>query len=93
MVPFVFAHCDSEDGTVIKDAKQALETGNVAIALKWVTKEAEPEIKKAFEETLSIRKINSKDREFADRYFFETLVRIHRAGEGTPYTGITGSIP
>jgi hypothetical protein len=24
----------------------------------------------------------------ADMYFFETLVRIHRAGEGAPYTGL-----
>ncbi len=24
----------------------------------------------------------------ADMYFFETLVRIHRAGEGEPYTGL-----
>jgi hypothetical protein len=24
----------------------------------------------------------------ADRYFIETLVRVHRAGEGAPYTGI-----
>lgn len=24
----------------------------------------------------------------ADRYFFETLVRVHRAGEGAPYTGL-----
>jgi hypothetical protein len=27
-------------------------------------------------------------KELADRYFFETLVRIHRAGEGAPYTGL-----
>ena len=27
-------------------------------------------------------------RELADRYFFETLVRIHRSGEGEPYTGL-----
>jgi hypothetical protein len=26
--------------------------------------------------------------ELADTYFFETLVRLHRAGEGEPYTGI-----
>jgi len=26
--------------------------------------------------------------ELADMYFFETLVRIHRAGEGAPYTGL-----
>ncbi len=24
----------------------------------------------------------------AERFFFETLVRIHRAGEGEPYTGL-----
>ena len=24
----------------------------------------------------------------ADRYFFETLVRVHRAGEGAAYTGL-----
>ena len=27
-------------------------------------------------------------RELADRYFFETLVRLHRAGEGAPYSGL-----
>lgn len=27
-------------------------------------------------------------RELADLYFFETLVRVHRAGEGAPYTGL-----
>jgi hypothetical protein len=27
-------------------------------------------------------------REVADRYFFETVVRLHRAGEGAPFTGL-----
>ncbi|MHC4687312.1 MAG: DUF6448 family protein [Planctomycetota bacterium] len=27
-------------------------------------------------------------KELADMYFFETLVRLHRAGEGAPYTGL-----
>lgn len=27
-------------------------------------------------------------REVADLYFLETIVRIHRAGEGAPYTGL-----
>jgi hypothetical protein len=27
-------------------------------------------------------------REVADRHFFETVVRLHRAGEGAPYTGL-----
>jgi hypothetical protein len=35
-----------------------------------------------------VRKLNPEAKEFADMYFFETLVRIHRAGEGEPYTGI-----
>lgn len=27
-------------------------------------------------------------RDLADRYFFETVVRVHRAGEGAPYDGL-----
>jgi hypothetical protein len=27
-------------------------------------------------------------REIADRYFFETLVRLHRMGENAPFTGL-----
>ena len=32
------AHCDSYDGPVIKDASKALETNNVNLVLKWITK-------------------------------------------------------
>ena len=88
IVPFVFAHCDTEDGPVVKDAKKALETGNVNNVLVWVKKEDESEIKKAFEMTLAVRKLNIQARELSDKYFFETLVRIHRAGEGEAYTGL-----
>jgi CBS domain-containing protein len=35
-----------------------------------------------------VRKLNPQARELADMYFFETLVRVHRAGEGEPYTGL-----
>jgi len=88
LVPLVFAHCDTMDGPVIKDAKKSLETGNVNLVLIWVQKKDEAEIRKAFEKTLSVRKLNPEAKELADMYFFETLVRIHRAGEGAPYTGI-----
>jgi hypothetical protein len=84
----VLAHCDTMDGPVILDAKKALETGNVDLVLSWVQKENEPEIKKAFEKTLRVRKLSSDAAEMADMYFFETLVRVHRAGEGAPYTGV-----
>jgi hypothetical protein len=35
-----------------------------------------------------VRKLGTPARELADTYFFETLVRVHRAGEGAPYTGL-----
>jgi hypothetical protein len=37
---------------------------------------------------MSVRKLGPQARELADRHFFETLVRIHRAGEGAPFTGL-----
>ncbi len=88
LVPFVFAHCDTEDGPVIKSAKKALEEENVDLVLVWVKKDDEAVIKNAFEKTLTVRKLSPQARELADMYFFETLVRIHRAKEGEPYTGI-----
>ena len=82
------AHCDSLDGPVVKAAQRALETGNVNLVLIWVQKADEPEIREAFERTLAVRPLSPEARELADLYFFETLVRIHRAGEGAPYTGL-----
>ena len=84
----VFAHCDGLDGPVVKAAQEALETANINRVLIWVSKEAEEEIKNAFTKTLTVRKLNPQAKELADMYFFETLVRIHRAGEGEPYTGL-----
>lgn len=84
----VFAHCDTLDGPVVKAAQKALETGNVNFILIWVQKENEAEIKAAFEKTLAVRKLGPEAAELADMYFFETVVRVHRAGEGAPYTGL-----
>ncbi len=82
------AHCDGLDGPVVKDARKALETGNINLVLKWVKKDDQKEITTAFNKTLSIRKLSPEAKEMADYYFFETLVRIHRAGEGAPFTGL-----
>jgi Family of unknown function (DUF6448) len=84
----VLAHCDGLDGPVVKAAQKALEAGNVNLMLIWVQKKDEGEVKKAFQKTLAVRKLNPQAKELADMYFFETLVRIHRAGEGEPYTGL-----
>ncbi len=82
------AHCDTLDGPVVGTARMALEKGDVTPVLKWVRKEDENEIKDQFKKTLAARKQGKESKELADKYFFETLVRIHRAGEGAPYTGL-----
>ena len=82
------AHCDGLDGPVVKAAQRALETGNPAFVLIWVREKDEREIRTAFEQTLAVRELNAQARELADRFFFETVVRVHRAGEGAPFTGL-----
>ena len=82
------AHCDGMDGPVVKAAHEALVEGNVNFVLIWVQPGDEVAIKTAFQKTLAVRKLSPEARELADLYFFETLVRIHRAGEGAPYTGL-----
>jgi hypothetical protein len=82
------AHCDGLDGPVVKAAQRALETRNPALVLIWVQEKDEPEIRKTFEQTLAVRELSPQARELADRFFFETLVRVHRAGEGAPFTGL-----
>jgi Family of unknown function (DUF6448) len=83
-----YAHCDGLDGPVVKAAQKALAEDNVNLVLIWVQKDDEAEIKRAFEKTVAVRKLNPEARELADMYFFETLVRTHRAAEGAPYTGL-----
>lgn len=83
-----YAHCDTMDGPVVKAAQRALETKQLRPLLIWVPEQDEAEITHAFEHTLQVRALGGKARELADRFFFETVVRIHRAGEGEPYTGL-----
>ncbi len=82
------SHCDTLEGPVVMTAKAALDKNDVTPVLKWVKKEHEREIRDVFKNTLTVRKLSPEARKLADMYFFETLVRIHRAGEGAPYTGL-----
>jgi hypothetical protein len=84
----VSAHCDGLDGPVVKAAKKALETENVNLVLIWIKKEFEDDINNAFQTSLTVRKLSPEAKEMADMYFFETIVRLHRLGEGAPYTGL-----
>lgn len=85
MVP---PHCDTMDGPVVKAAKLALERGNVNLILPYVPKAAEEELRHAFQRTMRVRMLSSEAGETVDRWFFETAVRLHREGEGAPYTGL-----
>lgn len=82
------AHCDSIDGPVVRDARAALEKGEPTAVLKWVMPGREQEIREAFAQTLAVRSLGADARQLADRYFFETLVRVHRAGEGEAFSGL-----
>lgn len=84
----VSAHCDGMDGPVVKAARRALETHDASLVLIWIQKKDEAEVRQVFQATLAIRNLSPEAKELADRYFFETLVRFHRAGEGAPYTGL-----
>lgn len=88
LVGSALAHCDTTSGPVIPEAKVALEKGNVTPILKWIKKDNEAEIKAAFAKAVAVRSKDPEVQELADQYFLETLVRLHRAGEGAPYTGI-----
>lgn len=83
-----FAHCDTLDGPVVADARTALEKKEVTPVLKWIKPEHAAELETAFNRTLAVRPQSKEARELADQFFFETLVRLHREGEGAPYTGL-----
>jgi len=80
-------------GPVIIDARAALEKGDVTPVLKWVKSKAESRVKAAFKKAVAARNGDAGGREKAEMRFFETLVKIHRAGEGAPYTGLKEGAP
>lgn len=88
MAPNVFGHCDAIDGPVVLAAQRALDAGNVTAVLRWVRPEDEAAIREAFALATKVRREGEAAEKLADTYFFETVVRIHRQGEGAPYSGL-----
>ena len=85
------AHCDTEQGPVYDSLQTSLEDGNFYHVAYWVPEEQEEELKEYFDRTMAV-KAKTDDEEIndlADDYLFENFVRIHRMGEGAPYTGIS----
>lgn len=87
------AHCDTTRGPVVTAARAALAEGDVRLVLHWVRAEDEGAIRAVFDQTMKVRALGPEAQALADRFFFETLVRLHRAGEGAPYTGLTDQEP
>lgn len=83
-----FAHCDTMEGPLVLDAKKAISQNNVNIVLKWVPVANETEIKDAFNQMMKVSILSADAKDLAEKYFFDTLVRIHRNGEGVAFTGV-----
>jgi len=82
------AHCDAMDGPLLTEAQKALDSGDITPILKWVPVSDEAALAETFDKTLKVRELGDDARELADQQFFATLVEIHRASEGAPFTGI-----
>lgn len=67
------AHCDTLDGPVIADARQALAQGDVSPVLKWTMPAHEQEVRDSFLRTLAVRELGAGARELADTYFLRRL--------------------
>jgi hypothetical protein len=85
---FARAHCDTLDGPVVKAGETALRTGDPSAALAWVQAKDDAEIRAALQRAVAVRKAGGDAQKLADTWFYETLVRVHRAGEGAPFTGL-----
>ena len=81
-------HCDSLDGPVVTTARRALDADQMELVLPYVPEGAEAEVRAVFGQVRDARTLGGQARTVADRHFFETVVRLHRAGEGAPYTGL-----
>jgi hypothetical protein len=77
---------DITNGSVMDAAKMALDTGNVNYVLIWVPEASENKLKNLFAKTVCERRDRKDVQDIAFDWYFETVNRLHRAGEGTLYT-------
>lgn len=77
---------DITNGPVMGAAKMALDTGNVNYVLIWVPEASENQLKNLFEKTFCERRAGKDMQDIAINWYFETVKRLHRAGERRLYT-------
>ncbi len=85
------AHCDTMDGPTVADGIKAIENNNINYVLKWIQPDYEKEITDIFNLSMKVKDLSPESKELAEKYFFSELVRIHRSGEGAPFTGLKPS--
>lgn len=82
------AHCDRVNGPVATDAREALQSGQIAPVAIWVGPEEMSELEKAFQQSLAAYQMGGDAKEVAEQYFMSTAVRLHRIAEGFSFTGL-----
>lgn len=82
------AHCDALDGPVVKAARAALDGRDVTKVMPWIGAEHAADVRAAFDRTLRVRAAGGEAQALADTWFFETVVRLHRTGEGASFDGL-----
>jgi len=87
-LPPVAAHCDTLAGPVVADARRALAIRDVTPALKWVSPSPEGAVRTAFAAALRERARGNAARRAANMRFLAVSVKLHRQGEGEPFTGL-----
>jgi len=60
----------------------------VSVVLPYVPADGEDEVRAAFDRVLPLQSGGGQAATVAQSWFFETVVRLHRAGEHAPYTGL-----
>lgn len=69
------------DGTVLKAAQMALDTGNVNYILIWIPEASEKTLKNLFESTFCKLRSGKDVKGVAVNWYYNTVKRIHRANK------------
>ncbi len=71
-----------------KAVAASLASGSLEPTRVWVKAEADAELAAAFKKAQAVRGLSEQARELADESFLAAAIRLHRAGEGAPFTGV-----
>ena len=87
------AHCDALNGPVAVHAREALPTGEFEPIAIWVGEDQTEELRRRFQQSLKVYRMDGEAQKLAERFFIENAVRLHRAAEGMPYKGVKPAQP